>query len=65
MNQNSKIYVAGHEGMIGSLLLEELIYRGYKNVITKEFEQLDLRDQSMTTEFIQKSQPEYVFFNCW
>ncbi|MBC8488132.1 MAG: GDP-L-fucose synthase [Bacteroidetes bacterium] len=61
MNQNSKIYVAGHEGMIGSLLLEELIYRGYKNVITKEFEQLDLRDQSMTTEFIQKSQLEYVF----
>ena len=61
MNQNSKIYVAGHEGMIGSLLLEELIYRGYKNVITKEFEQLDLRDQSMTTEFIQKSKPEYVF----
>ena len=61
MNKNSKIYIAGHEGMIGSLLFEELISRGYKKIITKGFDNLDLRHQNLTTEFIQKSQPEYVF----
>ena len=61
MNKNSKIYIAGHEGMIGSLLLKELKYRGYRKIITKEFDQLDLRDQNITTKFIEKTQPEYVF----
>ena len=47
--------------MIGSLLLKELKYRGYRKIITKEIDQLDLRDQNITTKFIEKTQPEYVF----
>ena len=61
MNKNSKIYVAGHEGMVGSTLLNELFSRGYQNIITKPFDQLDLRNQESTNNYIKSKQPEYVF----
>ena len=61
MNKNNKIYVAGHNGMIGSFLLEELKNRGYTNTITKESNEIDLRDKSKTIDFIERTQPEYVF----
>ena len=47
--------------MIGSILLEELKNRGYTNTITKESKEIDLRDKSKTIDFIEKTQPEYVF----
>ena len=61
MEKNSKIYVSGHEGMVGSTLLRELVTRGYKNVITKPFVNLDLRNQSDINTYIQTKKPEYVF----
>ena len=61
MNKNNKIYVVGHKGMIGSSLLKELKNRGYTNTITKESAELDLRDKSKTIDFIERTQPEYVF----
>ena len=61
MNKNHKIYVAGHKGMIGSFLLEELKNRGYTNTITKESDQIDLRDKSKTMDFLERAQPDYVF----
>ena len=61
MNINSKIYVAGHQGMVGSTLLKELISRGYENIITKSFKKLDLRNQKETFNFIKNEKPEYIF----
>ncbi len=61
MEKTSKIYIAGHEGMVGSILLKELISRGYINLIYKPFKELDLRNQVDTLKFIQTSKPEYIF----
>lgn len=61
MNHNSLIYVAGHAGMVGSALMEELILQGFSNILTVSFEKLDLRNQAATTEFILQNKPEYVF----
>ena len=58
---NSKIYVAGHEGMVGSLLLKELKRRGYNNIITVPLNKLDLRKQIGTFNFIKQEKPEYIF----
>ncbi|MCK4819054.1 GDP-L-fucose synthase [bacterium] len=61
MDKSSKIYVAGHEGMVGSILLKELRRRGYNNIITASFNKLDLRNQKDTFNFIKKEKPEYIF----
>ena len=61
MDKSSKIYIAGHEGMVGSLLLEELIKRGYRSIITQSFSKLDLRNQGMVNGFLKETRPEYVF----
>jgi len=61
MDKNSKIYIAGHEGMVGSILLEELIKRGYRNLIYESYKKLDLRNQNDTFKFIKDNQPEYIF----
>lgn len=61
MLKDSRIYLAGHEGMVGSTLLNTLIEQGYKNVIIKSFNELDLRNQKEVNEFIKKEKPEYIF----
>ncbi|MCF7800144.1 GDP-L-fucose synthase [Candidatus Babeliales bacterium] len=61
MNFFSKIYLAGHDGLVGSNILRELQTLGYKNIITKDFKDLDLRNQQETEDFFEKEKPEYVF----
>jgi len=61
MNKNSKIYLAGHRGLVGSALLKALHARGYNNLITRTHCELDLTDQSAVTAFFATEKPEYVF----
>ncbi|MBD3231361.1 NAD-dependent epimerase/dehydratase family protein [Candidatus Dependentiae bacterium] len=61
MNKKSRIYVAGHTGLVGSNILKKLYDYGYKNIITKDFRELDLRRQSQVESFFEKECPEYVF----
>lgn len=61
MNHNSKIYVAGHTGLVGSTLFEELKNQNYKNIITREYSDLDLINQQAVFDFFNKERPEYVF----
>ncbi|ABI67948.1 GDP-L-fucose synthase family protein [Syntrophomonas wolfei] len=61
MDKNSKIYLAGHQGLVGSALERHLRTRGYNNLLTRRFDELDLRRQDAVEEFFQQFQPEYVF----
>jgi len=61
LEKNSKIYVAGHRGMVGSAIYRKLIKEGYTNIITKTSAELDLRDQKAVSEFFAKEKPDYVF----
>ncbi|GAB4450191.1 MAG: GDP-L-fucose synthase [Bacteroidia bacterium] len=61
MEKLSKIYVAGHRGMVGSAIIRKLQKEGYTNIITKTSSELDLRNQSAVENFFKEHQPEYVF----
>ncbi|HAD82263.1 MAG: GDP-fucose synthetase [Candidatus Edwardsbacteria bacterium RIFOXYD12_FULL_50_11] len=61
MEKSSKIYVAGHAGLVGSAMLKQLKGKGYHNIILREMSQLNLRDQPAVGEFFQAEKPEYVF----
>ncbi|MEO9145243.1 MAG: GDP-L-fucose synthase [Ginsengibacter sp.] len=61
MQKNSKIYVAGHNGMVGSAITRKLKKEGYENLVLRSSKELDLRDQQATKEFFEKEKPEYVF----
>lgn len=61
MNKDSKIYVAGHTGLLGSALLNRLKPEGYTNIVTKTRRDLDLTKQEAVEEFFKKEQPKYVF----
>lgn len=61
MNKNSKIYVAGHRGLVGSSIVRLLEKKGYKNLILKTRQELDLLDQQVVSDFFKKEKPEYVF----
>ncbi len=61
MKKSSKIYVAGHSGMVGSSILGALKKRGYSNLILKTSKELDLRNQQAVISFFQSEKPEYVF----
>ena len=61
MNKNSKIYVAGHNGMVGSALVRKLTKEGFNNLIVRSSSQLDLRNQNQVNDFFSKEMPEYVF----
>ncbi len=61
MNKNSKIYVAGHRGMVGSAIVRELQNQGFDNIITKTHDELDLINQEKVTEFFAEEKPEFVF----
>uniref|UniRef100_A0A832G1Z1 GDP-L-fucose synthase n=1 Tax=Ignavibacterium album TaxID=591197 RepID=A0A832G1Z1_9BACT len=58
--KNKKIYVAGHNGMVGSAIMRALQKNGYENLITKSFTELDLRRQSDVEKFFQQEKPEIV-----
>lgn len=61
MEKNSKIYIAGHKGLVGSAIVRALRERGYSNLIYKTHSELDLIDQKAVQEFFEKEKPEYVF----
>ena len=61
MEKNSKIYVAGHRGMVGSAIVRELQRQGYTNIITCTHAELDLTRQAEVEAFFQQERPEYVF----
>ena len=61
MLKDSKIYVAGHRGMVGSAILRELTKQGYTNIITRTHSELDLTRQSEVEKFFADEKPEYVF----
>jgi len=61
MNKNSKIYIAGHRGLVGSAIVKNLQKKGYNNLIYKTHSELDLTNQIEVEEFFKKEKPEYVF----
>lgn len=61
MNRNSKIYVAGHQGLVGSALIRKLTSLGYTHLVTRTFAECDLRNQQAVTAFFEQERPEYVF----
>jgi GDP-L-fucose synthase len=61
MEKNSKIFVAGHNGLVGSAILKNLKDKGYTNFVLKSSKELDLRSQASTEEFFAKERPDYVF----
>lgn len=61
MNANDKIYIAGHNGMVGSAMLRKLKNKGFNNLIVKTSSELDLRNQSAVNNFFEEEKPDYVF----
>ena len=61
MNLTSKIYVAGHRGLLGSALVRLLVQRGYQNLVLRSRHELDLLDTQKTRSFFELEKPEYVF----
>lgn len=60
MNKNSKIYVAGHRGLVGSAIVKNLQLKGYTNLVYRTHKELDLTNQKAVEEFFEKEKPEYV-----
>lgn len=60
MKKNSKIYVAGHTGMVGSAFVRELRQQGYTNIVTRTHQELDLCRQADVERFFEEEKPEYV-----
>jgi GDP-L-fucose synthase len=61
MDKNSKIYVAGHRGLVGSAIVRRLRQEGYANLVTATSREVDLREQAAVREFFDRERPEYVF----
>lgn len=61
MQRDSKVYVAGHRGLVGSALVRELRRQGYHNLVTRTHAELDLADQHAVAAFFERERPEYVF----
>ena len=61
MNLDSKIYVAGHRGLVGSAITRNLQENGYTNLVFRTSEQLDLTERDQVDAFFEEEQPEYVF----
>jgi GDP-L-fucose synthase len=61
MDKDSKIYVAGHRGLVGSAIVRKLQQQGYGNLLTATSRELDLREQAATRDFFARERPEYVF----
>lgn len=61
MNKDSRIYVAGHRGLVGSALVRRLRREGFANIAVRSSSELDLRNQAQVNEFFQLESPEFVF----
>jgi len=61
LEKNSKIYVAGHRGMVGSAIYRKLQKEGYTNLVTRTSDELDLRNQQAVNDFFAAEKPDYVF----
>lgn len=61
MEKNSKVYVAGHRGMVGSAIYRKLQQEGFTNIITRTSQELDLRNQQAVAKFFIEEKPDYVF----
>lgn len=61
MEKNSKIYIAGHRGMVGSAILRNLQAKGYSNFVLRTHKELDLTDQAQVNAFFETEKPDYVF----
>ena len=60
MEKNKKIYIAGHNGMVGSAIHRKFVEEGYKNILTKNLKELDLTRQIEVEDFFKNEKPEYV-----
>lgn len=61
MKKDAKVYVAGHNGLVGSALVRQLEKQGYVNILKKTREEVDLTDQRQAHDFFERERPEYVF----
>ena len=61
MNKDDKIYIAGHNGLVGSAIMRKLQSCGYDNIITRTHKELDLMDQAAVERFFSENRPDYVF----
>lgn len=61
MKKTNKIYIAGHNGMVGGAIKRQLEKQGYSNIIVRRSTELDLRNQAAVNDFFQQEKPEYVF----
>ena len=61
MKSNSKVYVCGHNGMVGSAIVRKLKKENFSNIVTRSSKELDLRNQQAVNEFFAKEKPEYIF----
>ena len=61
MEKSAKIYVAGHNGMVGSAIVRKLKSEGYTNILTASSKELNLISQEDTNRWFENNQPEYVF----
>ena len=61
INKNSKIFVAGHNGLVGSAIVRKLNEKGFKKIITINRSKLDLTDQSKVLNFFRKKKPDFIF----
>ncbi len=61
MELNSKIYIAGHRGMVGSAIMRNLVKKGYNNIVTRTSAELNLTNQALVNSFFETEKPEYVF----
>lgn len=61
MNKDSKIYVAGHTGLLGTALMKKLKEEGFTNIVTRLHNELDLTDKKAVDNFFRENEPEYVF----
>ena len=61
MDKNSKIYIGGHRGLVGSAILENLHSKGYRNIVVRTHKELELTNQIAVSDFFAQEKPEYVF----
>jgi GDP-L-fucose synthase len=61
MDKKSKIYIAGHTGLVGGAIFRLLKKEGFTNLLTRTHKELDLEDEIRTREFFEKEKPEYIF----
>ncbi len=61
LNRDAKVYVAGHQGLVGGAIWRRLEKAGFTNLVGRTLQELDLRDQAAVRSFFAEAQPDYVF----